>query len=624
MKSAREQDRKIALGMLSTQMQRVERAVTGRNKGPPPITSDPELFQVVAPTPEASPRRRRAKQQAEQHPSAFSSGPDLLWRPAVDGNPGPSKAPPAQRQQFARFFPSANRGKLTSRATLAAMAERQSRDVACRAHAARAPAQLAVRLSPQVLAMCEEYQIDIRALMREGANPLAEHVPVMHGPYTPSWDVAIGVADPQEEGSRSLPVSARSAPASSARAQGASSARKPKPPAPKLLPEEREEVEKQMGPELEELRKHRQDALRRRAKITLDEQRRNEQSVELEKQQESWRERRHQIAQKQLDKVATARRARVVEAEEARQSKDDAIAKAARAEAKAVRKRWKEEGVEQQRARKERVAFREELARKQDAEHTAKVEADAQRVAARHAAVAEYEAERVSAEREALDRAQLLIEERRNAAETRNAAHEQRRQSAVETRSHEHRKKEEMLQDRYQQRLEHNAIIEQQRQERMQMPFRAHEAAHRRQEEAPLEMRRMLAQREMRLRAQLAQADDEVAENKREKRREHRERVEQQREQRAEVVQRIDAAARERQGRTEEHARKAAAFDAHVAKLQAKKELQLEMRRQEREAFNKAQSDMLDAVYKSSIGNETLTDTALDSVVTGGGSKKKK
>ena len=343
------EDRKIGLGMLSTQMQRVERAVTGRNKGPPPISADPQLFSVVAPVPEASPRRRRHKLQPEEHPKEFSSGTDLLWRPSADGNPGPSRPPP-QRQQFARFIPSANRGKPTSHATLTAMAERKSRDVASRAHAARAPAQLAVRLSPQVLAMCKEYQIDIRALMREGANPLSEHVPQMHGPYTPSWDVAIGAFDAQEdEGPRKPPTSARSAPGSGRKygtkgggeGEGSKSGRgglRPRPPPkPTLEAQDIAEVQRQLGPELEELRRQRQTAMRRRAAISLAQQRKNAESVEKEREYDEWREQHAATKQRQLDRACLARKTTLREAEEKCQQRVDGIKGSAKAEAKQAR-----------------------------------------------------------------------------------------------------------------------------------------------------------------------------------------------------------------------------------------------------------------------------------------------
>ena len=262
----RTEDRKVGLGMLSTQMQRLERSITGRTKGPPPISADPKLFNVdmSGVETEISPLNARHTKELQQ-----------------------------QRKEFARFFPSANMGKPTPRATLEGLAKRKARDPFVKAYAARAPAQLAVRLSPQVLAMCAEYQIDIRALMREGANPLSGHVPVMDGPYTPSWDKAIGI----EEGtSPRAPTSSRSAPASGRRRhggdqdEGSQSARNPNPRPPALTEEEAAEVKRQMGSELEEVRKQRQEALKRRAAVALAEMRTQEESVKKQQEYEAWRE----------------------------------------------------------------------------------------------------------------------------------------------------------------------------------------------------------------------------------------------------------------------------------------------------------------------------------------------
>ena len=217
--------RKIGLGMLSTRMQRAETGVTGRSpRGPAAITADPELFSVVVPHPPKAERNARPAQRPEEHPKHLRSGTDLLWR---DGRPQPPSGGAPQRVQFSRYLPSHNKGNPTSSATLEAIAARKADDVFHRAHAARAPAKLAVRLSREVLQMCKEHGIDAHALMREGANPLSSEVHVMHGPYTPSWEYAIGeVAEPGFDPD-TLPIggvpsspgghSARSAPAGSGR-----------------------------------------------------------------------------------------------------------------------------------------------------------------------------------------------------------------------------------------------------------------------------------------------------------------------------------------------------------------------------------------------------------------------
>jgi len=181
------------------------------------------------------------------------------------------------------------------------------------------------------------------------------------------------------------------------------------------------------------------------------------------------------------------------------------------------------------------------------------------------------------------------------------------------------------MRDRLSQRLEHDEIIEQQQKERMLGPYRAHEAARRREEEAPMELRRILAQRDMRLRAQIAQAEEEVADNKREKAREQREMIEARREERGEVVHRIDTMLKERQTRTEEHAVKLGQKLQAVEKMEAKKQLMAEMRRKERDAAAAASSALNAAVYRSAVSNgEVISDSDVDKVVAGGGGGGKK
>lgn len=175
--------RKVGLGMLSTRYQRFEVGVTGKQRGPDPLSRDPELYAVLVPQPPEKPSEGR------------SEG-------------GPVALTPRQKQNkgYARFFPGSNRGRPTPRATLERLAERQAADTFNAAHAARAPARMAVRFSRRVLDLCSEHDIDPHALMRESANPLAEHVDVMHGPYTPSWEFAVrGVPPPFPSRLPSLP-----------------------------------------------------------------------------------------------------------------------------------------------------------------------------------------------------------------------------------------------------------------------------------------------------------------------------------------------------------------------------------------------------------------------------------
>ena len=596
----RTEDRKVGLGMLSTQMQRLERSITGRTKGPPPISADPKLFNVdmSGVETEISPLNARHTKELQQ-----------------------------QRKEFARFFPSANMGKPTPRATLEGLAKRKARDPFVKAYAARAPAQLAVRLSPQVLAMCAEYQIDIRALMREGANPLAGHVPVMDGPYTPSWDKAIGI----EEGtSPRAPASARSAPASGRRRhggdpdEGSQSARKPNPRPPALTEEEAAEVKRQMSSELEEVRKQRQEALKRRAAVALAEIRTQEESVKKQQEHEAWREHRAERAQKQLDRKAALLKAELLKAEEAYKDKFGGIGEVAKAERQETLQQLAQIEEEKIAAMRERNAKRAEAARKAEEEHAARVEANAQREAARAAVVAEYQQERTAAEKEAAERLHAAQEQKRLAAKTRNEHHEVERQRILQRRREDALQREREVDEIQEQRLEKDKLLEQQRQERLMMPFYAHEAARRRELEVPLERKRLLAQREVQLRAQLQQAEEEVADNQRQLQQEALEKLHAKREAHSEIFARLDDKSMEREAHREEIRVQIAEKSARVEKLEARKQLQVGMRIKERKAFHEAQSAMLEAVQRSSIGgSEVLTDTQLEAVVTGANKSKK-
>lgn len=628
--------RRIGLGMLSTQMQRVEANVTGRAKGPPPISADPELFHVVAPQPTPAERRRRPGQEAYERPSHTRSGSDLLWRAPMD-SPSPRKPPAPRRSEFARFFPATNRGRPTSQATLAAMAERKAQDVFARSHAAKAPARLAVRLTKEVLDMCREYQVDPRALMRETANPLSGQVHVMHSPYTPSWDFSIGVFEPgldAEEGF--TPKSARSAPGSSrkgmpartgaagggARAAQSLSARPRPPPKPVLDETEVEEVEREVGREIEELRKRRQEQMRRRTRVALEEQRRHQQSVENEVEQERWRmEQRRREVEKQR-RAALAAKRHVAEAAEARMQHRARIEVDREDEAMALSLRWAEQEAADVKERQEHKKWVQERADLEMKEHTARVKANAQRAAARALAVDEYNRERAEAEEEASQRARTTLEEKRQAAETRMQGYEQRRQEASTKKAELIEKRDKEVQLRFDQRREHDEIIEQQQRERMMIPYRQHEKDRQREAEAPREAKRMQLQRERELRLQYADEEEVVSQNRADLEQGHREWVQTQREKRSEVVQRIDDVAKARQARTEEHARKVKEFDQAVAKREAKRDLRARALRAEREAFRQTQASAMDAVYKSSVAKEVISDGVLDAII-GGGNKQK-
>lgn len=190
---------KVSMGMLSSSMQRTEEGITGKKtKGPLALSKNPDysVSAIDVPSP-----RRFAKSKAvpkhppEEHPDSLrSNDTDLLWYggPTFETTrkrPEPPKARPS-RKAFARFIPSHNKGQPTSIKRLEAIAERKAEDAFMRQYAARPPAHLAVRLSTQVLQMCKEQGIDWNALMREGANPLADEVDAVRGPYAPLWEDA--------------------------------------------------------------------------------------------------------------------------------------------------------------------------------------------------------------------------------------------------------------------------------------------------------------------------------------------------------------------------------------------------------------------------------------------------
>eukprot|EP00322_Chrysochromulina_rotalis_P020767 CAMPEP_0115833112 /NCGR_PEP_ID=MMETSP0287-20121206/3005_1 /TAXON_ID=412157 /ORGANISM="Chrysochromulina rotalis, Strain UIO044" /LENGTH=179 /DNA_ID=CAMNT_0003286517 /DNA_START=24 /DNA_END=563 /DNA_ORIENTATION=+ len=172
-----------------------------------------------------------------------------------------------------------------------------------------------------------------------------------------------------------------------------------------------------------------------------------------------------------------------------------------------------------------------------------------------------------------------------------------------------------MMHERLEQRLEHDGLIEQQQKERMLAPYRAHEAARRREAEAPLEKRRMDADRERRLRSHLAQIEEEISENKRQKARERMEMLEQRREEHEEVVQRVEAAHREKAFKRLEQMNNIALKNEATAKREAKRTLKQEAERKQRLELQKAEAAMKQAVWRSSISGEVLTESTLEAIV---------
>jgi len=355
--------------------------------------------------------------------------------------------------------------------------------------------------------------------------------------------------------------------------------------------------------------------MRRRAAVALGEQRRHDKSVELEAQQEKWRDQRARADMKKAQNAASAHKRHVGEADAAREQRRQEIEKEAEAEAAALAKRWTAAEAEEQARNRARLQAQRERAEMEMEEHAVRVETNERRANMRAEAVAEYEQERIIAEEEANQRAVAFVEEKKQAAQTRVAGYEQQRKTNLEQRRTQIGRKEKAVQERYEQRLEHDILIEQQQRDRMMVPYRMHEKERQREAEAPREVRRLIQQREHRLKAQFQQDEEMIAENRHELGKQHAEWIADNREKRGEVVRRAEAAANERENRREQHAKQVAQFDAKVVKMRARRALRDAQLQLEREAFHAAQSTMMEAVYQSSIGAEVMTDGALEQVI---------
>ena len=111
--------------------------------------------------------------------------------------------------------------------------------------------------------------------------------------------------------------------------------------------------------------------------------------------------------------------------------------------------------------------------------------------------------------------------------------------------------------------------------------------------------------------------------NRRRAEEEHLGKVAAKRQQRSRVVQRIEAANRERVVKHEEHAKAVRRYDDHVAKLEARRELRQSLIKAEREAFQQQQAAMNDALRKSEAGTAVITDSELEAIITGEGAKRR-
>ena len=127
---------------------------------------------------------------------------------------------------------------------------------------------------------------------------------------------------------------------------GSSSARalrvRPKPE--DILDEhELEATTKQVQREMEELRKRRADAMKRRAAVHLAQQRRMAVSIELEREQETWRTERREKEQRKQEVAAAATKKHIIEVEAQRQKAKEKELVEAETQAEALRQRWAEQ-----------------------------------------------------------------------------------------------------------------------------------------------------------------------------------------------------------------------------------------------------------------------------------------
>ena len=175
---------------------------------------------------------------------------------------------------------------------------------------------------------------------------------------------------------------------------------------------------------------------------------------------------------------------------------------------------------------------------------------------------------------------------------------------------------------RYEQRLEHDVLLEQQQRERRMQPYRAHEKGRQREAAAPVEVKRLEVARQRRFQAALAAQEEAVESNRQALMQAHGQWADSNRKQRKDVIKRIEAAQRERTARTEEHQVRVERHAHRVALEEARRQIRKEMDRAEREAFNKTQSQLNAALAWSAVGAEIITDTELEGVIAGERKKK--
>ena len=686
----RREEFKVTKGMLSTAMQRTATGITGKKaKGPLSITDNPE-YSASQPTPRRA-STKAVKHPPEQHPAPYQSEEDLLWHggPTFEAQkPKPPKVPPS-RKAFARYLPSHNRGNPTSSATLAAIVERKAEDAFSRQYAARPPAQLAVRLSTQVLQMCKEHQIDWTALMREGANPLVTEVDAVHGPYAPLWEEAFADEEelkrfplkpppksshtPSRQASRQAtpgkappgsPRSARSAPEvtrsqriqigktrlrarrreveeaaaaeeAAAGGGGSQSARASRvPPGGRVRPEdvldemEYEKEEKAIRREMDELRKRRAEALRRRAAVQLEEQRMQDVACEKIKEHENWQEEKRLQDRKKAAQATLALKKHVAESEQAMKSRMDKEAAASRHEAERIREIWERQqdgAEEEQRAKREAHAKR--VAADLRAER-AREAAEAARAEARAAAVVEYQEARLEGEKEAEERAQAAAAEKKEAAQRRVEEGMKRREEALSRKAADLELAKSKAAELDAALMERQLLVEQQRKERLSQPpggVEKHARDLERRQAAPLQVERLNVLRAQRLDSHRQELDAAAEQHRQQVETEHAKWVHGRRQQRAKAVRRVEKTFAAKVVKVAERAEKLVEYDRHQEKLEAKRILREKIVKKEREEYMIREHAMKSAVRASEQSNQggVLGESELEAIISGGGGKKK-
>ena len=114
-----------------------------------------------------------------------------------------------------------------------------------------------------------------------------------------------------------------------------------------------------------------------------------------------------------------------------------------------------------------------------------------------------------------------------------------------------------------------------------------------------------------------------VEENRQAALEKHLEWCDEKRKARSKVVKNIEKANMKKAQKVEEHAMEYQQYEERVAKNEAKRALREELIRKERESYRQTASMMGQALYESSVGAEVMTDGAIESLIAGGGGKRR-